>query len=280
MASSALRAMRREKPFSAFLNCVFGRQGRWASIKIRAWTSGTLGRSRILGAANGNHLDIISTPCEWTLIGNRTTMRCCLDDFEEGLLDRREFLHAPEGAGSSTQRRQAPLSLAPGQEAQGAVCWEHANAFARYHCNSCGALNALTKTPIARLREMERWLDTVNAMIEGLSLPKAPRRDGIRAATAFRSRPRSQPSLGKLGAPAVAPARARPVPTLPTSIATTSTPIRAGSDNGRATGPAPRTRSTIRDLDEPWKPAATRPDPAGFSPPCINLDLFLRSYLP
>jgi hypothetical protein len=85
----------------------------------------------------------------------------------------------------------------------------------RYHCNSCGALNALTKTPIARLREMERWLDTVNAMIEGLSLPKAPRRDGIRAATAFRSRPRSQPSLGKLGAPAVAPAAGTSGPNAP-----------------------------------------------------------------
>jgi hypothetical protein len=76
-------------------------------------------------------------------------MRCCLDDFEEGLLDRREFLHPPEGAGSSTQRRQAPLSLAPVKEAQEAVGWEHANAFARYRRNSCaGALNALTKTPI------------------------------------------------------------------------------------------------------------------------------------
>ena len=209
--------------------------------------------------------------------GNRTTMRCCLDGFEEGLLDRREFLHRPEGAGSSTQRRQAPLSLAPVKEAQEAVGWEHANAFARYRCNSCaGALNALTKTPIARLREVERWLDAVNAMIEGLSLAKATRLDGMRAATAFRSRPRSQPSRSKLETPAIAPTGGNR--TLPTSISTTSTPIRAGSSNG-PTAPAPRTRQIFRDLDELWKPVATRPDPTGFSAPCANLDLFLRSYL-
>ena len=69
-------------------------------------------------------------------------------------MDRREFAHRPERAGSSTQRRQAPLSLAPVKEAQEAVGWEHASAFPS--CNSCaGALNTLTKTPIARLREMK-----------------------------------------------------------------------------------------------------------------------------
>ena len=41
-------------------------------------------------------------------------------------------------------------------------------------CKSCGrTFNALTKTPMARLRKKERWLDHARAMIEGTSVAKA-----------------------------------------------------------------------------------------------------------
>jgi transposase-like protein len=77
------------------------------------------------------------------------------------------------------------------------VAWGRANALARYRCKSCGrTFNALTKTPMARLRKKERWLDHAKAMIEGTSLAKAARLCGIHYTTAFRWRHRF------LGAPA------------------------------------------------------------------------------
>jgi hypothetical protein len=105
----------------------------------------------------------------------------------------------------STLRRQAPRALLAVEEArEEAVDWEHANVFARYRCSSRAAvLNALTRTPIARLREIERWLETVTAMIEGLSLAKVMQLGGIRAASAFFSRPRSKPSRFERGTSAV-----------------------------------------------------------------------------
>ena len=71
------------------------------------------------------------------------------------------------------------------------VAWGRANALARYRCKSCGrTFNALTKTPMARLRKKERWLDHAQAMIEGTSVAKAAERCAVHPTTAFRWRHR------------------------------------------------------------------------------------------
>jgi transposase-like protein len=77
------------------------------------------------------------------------------------------------------------------------IAWGRANALARYRCKNCRrTFNALTKTPMARLRKKERWLDHAGAMIEATSLAKAATLCGVHYTTAFRWRHRF------LGAPA------------------------------------------------------------------------------
>jgi transposase-like protein len=77
------------------------------------------------------------------------------------------------------------------------VSWGRSNALARYRCKDCGrTFNALTKTPMARLRKKELWLDHARAMLEGTSVAKAAQACGVHYTTAFRWRHRF------LGAPA------------------------------------------------------------------------------
>jgi transposase-like protein len=77
------------------------------------------------------------------------------------------------------------------------VAWGRANGLSRHRCKGCGrTFNALTKTPMARLRKKERWLDHARAMIEGTSVAKAAQRCEVHYTTAFRWRHRF------LGAPA------------------------------------------------------------------------------
>jgi transposase-like protein len=71
------------------------------------------------------------------------------------------------------------------------VAWGQANGLARFHCKGCGrTFNALTKTPMARLRKKDRWLDHAQAMIEGRSLVKTAELCGVHPSTAFRWRHR------------------------------------------------------------------------------------------
>ena len=71
------------------------------------------------------------------------------------------------------------------------VAWGRANALARYRCKSCGrTFNALTKTPMARLRKKERWLDHAKAMVEATSVAKAAQLCQVHYTTAFRWRHR------------------------------------------------------------------------------------------
>jgi transposase-like protein len=77
------------------------------------------------------------------------------------------------------------------------MAWGRSRGLARFRCKSCGrTFNALTKTPMARLRKRERWLDHARAMIEGQSLAKTAELCGVHPTTAFRWRHRF------LGAPA------------------------------------------------------------------------------
>ena len=71
------------------------------------------------------------------------------------------------------------------------VRWGHASELPRYRCKACSrTFNALTKTPLAKLRMKEKWGAQTEAMIEGVSTAKAALRCGVHYTTAFRWRHR------------------------------------------------------------------------------------------
>ena len=66
-----------------------------------------------------------------------------------------------------------------------------ADGLQRYKCRSCGvSFNALTGTPLARLRHRSKWVEQAKAMHEGLSVRKAAARMNVHRTTAFRWRHR------------------------------------------------------------------------------------------
>jgi transposase-like protein len=80
------------------------------------------------------------------------------------------------------------------------VLWGSASALPRYRCKDCGrTFNALTKTPLARLRKRNKWQEHSRSMIDGASIAKTAERRGVHFTTAFRWRHRflASPSLDK-----------------------------------------------------------------------------------
>ena len=71
------------------------------------------------------------------------------------------------------------------------VRWGRASGLPRYRCKACvRTFNALTKTPLAKLRMKEKWSRQADAMIDGVSITKAAGRCGVHYTTAFRWRHR------------------------------------------------------------------------------------------
>jgi transposase-like protein len=71
------------------------------------------------------------------------------------------------------------------------VRWGGASGLPRYRCKACSrTFNALTKTPLARLRMREKWTTQADALIDGVSVAKAASRCGVHYTTAFRWRHR------------------------------------------------------------------------------------------
>lgn len=67
----------------------------------------------------------------------------------------------------------------------------HANGLQRYRCRDCGrTCNALTGTPLARLRYKGRWLDYLQHMLDSRSVRRAASELGIASTTSFRWRHR------------------------------------------------------------------------------------------
>ena len=70
---------------------------------------------------------------------------------------------------------------------QRTVRWGASGGVPRHRCNSCGhTFNALTKTPLARLRYKRRWLTYVGTMVEQKSIRESAATCGVSATTAFR----------------------------------------------------------------------------------------------
>jgi len=66
-----------------------------------------------------------------------------------------------------------------------------ADGLQRYKCRSCGkTFNALTGTPLARLRHKGKWLDQTGALADGLTVHRAAERLDVAPSTAFRWRHR------------------------------------------------------------------------------------------
>lgn len=66
-----------------------------------------------------------------------------------------------------------------------------ADGLQRYRCQSCRkTFNALTGTPLARLRMKGKWLEQTAALRDGLTIKRAAERMGVARSTAFRWRHR------------------------------------------------------------------------------------------
>jgi transposase-like protein len=99
----------------------------------------------------------------------------------------------PVSADSSagTLHRRVESVGCPHCQGHETVRWGSASALPRYRCKSCGrTFNALTKTPLARLRNKNKWQEHSRAMIDGVSIAKTADRCGVHYTTAFRWRHR------------------------------------------------------------------------------------------
>jgi transposase-like protein len=67
----------------------------------------------------------------------------------------------------------------------------HANGLQRYRCMHCGrSYNALTGTPLARLRHRDKWLPYLQCLLESRTVRDAARRVDVARSTSFRWRHR------------------------------------------------------------------------------------------
>jgi transposase-like protein len=111
---------------------------------------------------------------------------------------QREQLMAHLGSGlaldevsSVVQGAMAQHPGCPKCQAAGVVRNGQAGGLQRYKCRTCGVtFNALSGTPLARLRHRDRWLEQARAMDEGLSVRKAAAGMLVHRTTAFRWRHR------------------------------------------------------------------------------------------
>jgi transposase-like protein len=67
----------------------------------------------------------------------------------------------------------------------------HAHGLQRYRCRHCArTFNALSGTPLARLRHKARWLDYLGCMLDSRSVRRSATATGVAGATSFRWRHR------------------------------------------------------------------------------------------
>lgn len=97
-------------------------------------------------------------------------------------------LHGPQGI---LEQALSMPSQCPRCQAEALRPWGTSHGLARYRCGSCRrTCNALTGTPLARLRHRERWSQYAEAMMQSLVVRKAAKRCGVDKNTSFRWRHR------------------------------------------------------------------------------------------
>jgi transposase-like protein len=111
---------------------------------------------------------------------------------------RKQLVEAVQGL---DRRHEVALALeeqlgtpvCPRCGSEGVERWGRAAGIQRFRCREPGCrrtFNALTGTPLARLRQKALWLDYCEALVDGLSVRKAAKRSGVHRTTAFRWRHR------------------------------------------------------------------------------------------
>jgi len=78
--------------------------------------------------------------------------------------------------------------------------WGMRDGLQRYHCEDCNkTFNALTGTPLARLRHKEKWMDFAHDLIESKSIRESAKHCGVHKNTTFRWRHRMLNNPKSLG---------------------------------------------------------------------------------
>ncbi len=78
--------------------------------------------------------------------------------------------------------------------------WGTRSDLQRYQCSSCKkTFNALTGTPLARLRHKEKWMDFANDLIDSKSIRESAKHCGVKKDTTFRWRHRMLNNPKSLG---------------------------------------------------------------------------------
>lgn len=112
------------------------------------------------------------------------------------LSQRRELMSELQ----ATEGRAASVGIIEGRGRQGGCphCGNqkvvrngNADGLQRYKCRECGrTFNALTGTPLARLRQKGKWLDQAEVLRDGVTITQAAARLNVARSTAFRWRHR------------------------------------------------------------------------------------------
>jgi len=107
------------------------------------------------------------------------------------LMRQLQAVQAGEEADAIVEDRMQALRMCPHCRGMHVVRNGMARGLQRYLCRDCGrTFNALTGTPLARLRYRDRWLGQAQALIDGLSITNAALKLEVARSTAFRWRHR------------------------------------------------------------------------------------------
>ena len=89
------------------------------------------------------------------------------------------------------EARVRTMRACPHCKVGGMVIRGRANGLSRYYCKSCGKTsNALTGTPLARLRHKDRWAEFAASLSDGDTVKISAERCEVAGSTAFRWRHR------------------------------------------------------------------------------------------
>lgn len=110
---------------------------------------------------------------------------------QQRVLTELEGARSLDEASVIIEKRLAERPTCPARGAERVVRNGFASGLQRYKCRDCGiTFNALTGTPLARLRHRDKRLGQATMLTEGLSVRKAAERLGVHRTTAFRWRHR------------------------------------------------------------------------------------------
>ena len=107
------------------------------------------------------------------------------------LVDRLKAQSSAEASVEVLESTGSQARLCPHCESQRLVRNGTADGLQRYKCRACGkSFNALTGTPLARLRHKGKWLEQTQALADGLTVHRAAEHLDVAPSTAFRWRHR------------------------------------------------------------------------------------------